>query len=176
MACGTRQLTLIALWCLMALGSTSLAACSEEEQTQGADIQASIGDIEMRGIKLDTPVGGFYEAGSAARLEFAAVNTGREQEELIGVSGPHFTGVVVDGAPSSPPLAVPIPPGETVFSGGDGPVLILTGINQTLSTAKRTPVTFSFRNAGDVTVDVVVSSPLRTTIDRAERARGPLAD
>ncbi|WP_245177072.1 copper chaperone PCu(A)C [Geodermatophilus sp. DF01-2] len=93
------------------------------------------------------------------------------------MSGPDFTGVVVEGAPSAPPLEIPVPPGETVFSGGSsGPVLILTGIDETLRTAETIPVTFTFRDAGDVTVDAVVSAPLRRTIDRYLREQEPGAN
>ncbi|WP_147251831.1 hypothetical protein [Blastococcus sp. TF02-8] len=153
---------------LLMAGGT--AGCGERTYTRAPDVQASVGDIEMRDIKLAPPPEGVYEVSSAARLEFAVVNTGRAEEKLIGVTGPDFSDVVVDGAPSDGALSIAIRPGETIFSGDSGDrVLILTGINATLRTAKYLPITFTFAGAGDATVDAVVSSPLRLTLDRALR-------
>ncbi|TFV63963.1 copper chaperone PCu(A)C [Geodermatophilus sp. DF01-2] len=169
------RLVHITTGCLLLVASVGVTACGEEAYTRAPDVEASVGDMELRDIQLAPPPEGVYEGGSAARLEFAMVNTGREEDQLVGVSGPDFAGVVVDGAPGSSSLPIPIPPGETVFSGGPtGPVLILTGIDETLRTAESMPVTFTFENAGAVTVDAVVSAPLRLTVDRYLREQRQL--
>ncbi|RBY83795.1 hypothetical protein DQ238_01645 [Geodermatophilus sp. TF02-6] len=159
-----------ALGGLLLAASGGTAACAEGTHTRAPQVQASVGDVEMRDIKLAPPPEGVYEVGSAARLEFAVVNKGRAEERLIGVSGPDFQGVVVEGTPGSEPLSIPIAPGETVFSGDSGEfVLVITGIDSTLRTAQSLPVTFTYADAGEATVDAVVSSPLRLTLDRAFR-------
>lgn len=145
-----------------------LSGCGDEEpRLGGPGVEASVGDMELRNIRLDNPPGGIYEIGSAALLGVALVNEGDEDDELIGVSGPDFTGAVVDENPASSTPGVTIPAGETVFTDGpDGPVLVLVGIDETLRSSEFLSVTFTFERAGEVTVDAPVSAPLRLTLDR----------
>ena len=78
-----------------------------------------------------------------------------------------------DPASSDPPITIPA--GGTVFTDGpDGPVLVLVGIDETLRSSESLPVTSTFEEAGEVTVDVPVSAPLRLTLDRflREQAAG----
>ena len=150
--------------------SVALSGCGAEEEEPGAGgpgISASVGDMELRNIRLDNPPAGIYEIGSAALLGVAMVNAGDADERLVGVSGPDFTGVVVDEDPATSSPAVTIPAGETVFSDGpEGPVLVLAEIDETLLSSESLPVTFTFDRAGEVTVDSPVSAPLRLTLDR----------
>jgi periplasmic copper chaperone A len=158
------------------LGSVLIAAavvlsgCGDDEepvQVGGPGVGASAGDMELRNIRLDNPPGGIYEIGSAALLGVAMINQGDEDEQLVGVSGPDFTGVVVDENPATSNPAVTIPAGETIFTDGpDGPVLVLAEIDETLLSAEFLPITFTFERAGKVTVDAPVSAPLRLTLDR----------
>ncbi|MGY2005087.1 copper chaperone PCu(A)C [Blastococcus sp. SYSU DS1024] len=147
-----------------------LAGCGEDESGQrlgGPGVEASVGDIELRNIRLDNPPAGIYEIGTAALLGVAMVNVGDEDDELIGVSGPDFTGAVVNENPASSDPAIRIPAGETVFTDGpDGPVLVLVGMDETLTTGEALEVTFTFERAGEVTVDAPVSAPLRLSLDR----------
>lgn len=81
--------------------------------------------------------------------------------------------VYEDPASSDPPITIPA--GGTVFTDGpDGPVLVLVGIDETLRSSESLPVTSSFEEAGEVTVDVPVSAPLRLPLDRflREQAAG----
>lgn len=152
-----------------------LAGCGGEQAAQpfgGPGVEASVGDVELRNVRLDNPPAGIYEIGSAALLGVAMINGGNEDDLLIGVSGPDFTGVVVDENPASSNPAVPVPAGETVYTDGpDGPVLVLADIDETLRTAQSLPVTFTFERAGEVTVEAPVSAPLRLTLDRFLRER-----
>lgn len=103
------------------------------------------------------------------------VNEGDEDEQLVGVSGPDSTGAVVDENPASSDPAITIPAGGTVFiDGPDGPVLVLVGIDETLRSSESLPITSTLEEAGEVTVDVPVSAPLRLTLDRwlREQAAG----
>jgi hypothetical protein len=147
-----------------------LSGCGDDEQpvqVGGPGVEASVGDMDLRNIRLDNPPGGIYELGSAALLGVAMVNNGDDDEQLVGVSGPDFTGVVVDEKPASSNPAVTIPAGATVFTDGpDGPVLVLAEIDETLLSSESLPVTFTFERAGKVTVKAPVSAPLRLTLDR----------
>ena len=146
-----------------------LAGCGEEPEPRlgGPGVETSVGDMELRNIRLDNPPAGIYEVGSAALLGVAMVNGGDEEDELVGVSGPDFTGAVVDENPASSDPGIVIPAGETVFTDGpDGPVLVLVGIDDTLTSGQFLEVTFTFERAGEVTVEAPVSAPLRLTLDR----------
>ncbi|CCH88480.1 conserved exported protein of unknown function [Modestobacter italicus] len=147
-----------------------LTGCGSDERpvrVGGPGVEASVGDMELRNIRLDNPPEGIYPIGSAALLGVAMVNEGTEDEQLIGVTGPDFTGVVVDENPASSDPAITIPAGETVFTDGpDGPVLVLAEIDETLRTAEYLSITFTFDRAGEVTVKAPVSAPLRLTLDR----------
>ncbi|CCH88450.1 conserved exported protein of unknown function [Modestobacter italicus] len=153
------------------LASAVLAGCGQDEQPSqsfgGPGVEASVGKMELRNIRLDNPPAGIYEIGSAALLGVAMVNEGSEDDQLVGVSGPDFTGAVTNENPASSDPAIPVPAGKTVFTDGpDGPVLVLVGIGETLTTGKYLRVTFTFQRAGTVTVDAPVSAPLRLTLDR----------
>lgn len=157
---------------------SALTACGEddpEEGPGGPGVAASVGDMDLRNVRLDNPPDGVYEIGSAALLGVAMVNNGDEDDELIGVSGPDFTGAVVDENSASSTPGIVVPEGETVFTDGpEGPVLVLVGIDETLRTSESLEITFTFEQAGEVTVDAPVSAPLRLTLDRflREQAAG----
>lgn len=147
-----------------------LAGCSGQEdvvRVGGPGVEASVGDMELRNIRLDNPPAGIYGIGSAALLGVAMVNDGGDDDRLVGVTGPDFTGAVVDENPASSDPGITIPAGETVFTDGpDGPVLVLVGIDETLVSSESLEVTFTFEEAGEVTVEAPVSAPLRLTLDR----------
>ncbi|TKJ22199.1 hypothetical protein A6V29_06625 [Blastococcus sp. CCUG 61487] len=153
------------------LSPVVLAGCGGDdagEELGGPGVEASVGDMELRNIRLDNPPAGIYQIGTAALLGVAMVNTGDEADELIEVSGPDFTGAVLDENPESSDPAIRIPAEETVFTDGpDGPVLVLVGIDDpTLTSGQSLEVTFTFDRAGEVTVDAPISAPLRLTLDR----------
>lgn len=152
------------------LAPAVLAGCGSDDSGEalgGPGVEASVGDLELRNIRLDNPPGGIYEIGSAALLGVAMVNDGDEDDTLVGVSGPDFTGAVVDENPAGSNPGITVPAGETVFTDGpDGPVLVLVGIDETLRSSESLEVTLTFEEAGEVTVDAPVSAPLRLTLDR----------
>ena len=123
------------------LASAVLAGCGgDEEPAQplgGPGVEASVGDIELRNIRLDNPPADIYEIGSAALLGVAMVSEGGEDDRLVGVSGPDFTGVAVEEGPPGTEPAIPIPAGGTVFTDGpNGPVPVLAQIDETLRSSE----------------------------------------
>jgi len=155
---------------LVLLSAAGVAACgsTDEEIELGAvGVEAGVGALALRDIELDNPPPGGYETGSAARLNLAIVNQGRQDDYLVDVSGEAFEAVVVDDAEPSTPLRIAIPAGETVYTGGSGEAdLILVGMDESLLVSETVSVTLTFQQAGAVTVDAVVSAPLRLTLDR----------
>lgn len=151
-------------------GATALVACgstAEEIELGAVGVEAEVGELALRDVELDNPPDGVYEIGTAARLNLAVVNRGGEDDELVEVSGPAFDAVVIDDAEPDTQLTITIPAGETVYTGSSGDAdLILVGLDESLLTAETVSVTLTFREAGAVTVDAVVSAPFRLTLDR----------
>jgi copper(I)-binding protein len=92
-------------------------------------------------------------------------NNSSAGDALIGITTPaanmpmlHET-VVMDGIASMPhAMSIPVPAGETVALSPGGYHGMLMGLATALKEGDRFPVTLTFENAGDVTVDVDVLS------------------
>lgn len=168
MSLGRRPRTLVLSVLAVALAA-GLSGCGADEEPQlgAVGVEAAVGDLALRDVELDNPPDGVYEVGSAARLNLAIVNQGRADDHLVAVSGPNFDGVAIDDAEAGTPLRITIPAGGTVYTGTSGEAdLILIGMDEALLSAETIPVTFTFEEAGSVTVGAVVSAPLRLTLNR----------
>ena len=154
---------------------------TQERDRVGA--MAQVGDIVLRQVAVTYPEGGRYEAGDDAPLRLAIVNTGVEDDTLIEVTGEGFgeatisageepaststvppnTGGGVTGsteAPTGDDGELEIPAGTTVFLGEDeGPAITLTDLDEELTTGGLVELTFTFENAGEVTLTVPVATP-----------------
>lgn len=92
-------------------------------------------------------------------------NNGSADDALISITTPaanmpmlHET-VVADGIASMPhAMSIPVPAGETVALSPGGYHGMLMGLATALKEGDRFPVTLTFENAGEVTVDVDVLS------------------
>jgi hypothetical protein len=92
-------------------------------------------------------------------------NNGSADDALISITTPaadtpmlHET-VVTDGIASMPhAMSIPVPAGETVALSPGGYHGMLMGLATVLKEGDRFPVTLTFENVGDVTVDVDVLS------------------
>ena len=155
------------------LSPVALSACSAgqvtqtntQEQNFGAQIDA--GSLSLRALELPYPTGGTYPVGSEARLLGAVVSTADTPDTLVGITGDAFTEVeVVDPAaaaaapaPGAAPagISIPVPAdGALYLSNGQGPAVTLIGLTEELGVGQYIDVTFTFTNAGDVTVSVPV--------------------
>jgi copper(I)-binding protein len=164
------------------LSPVALSACSAGQvtqtntQEQNVGNEADAGPLNLRALELPYPTGGSYPSGSDARLLGAVVSTADSDDTLVGISGDAFTDVeVVDPNAAAPAdgaapagISLPVPANGTLFLGtGQGPTVTLVGLADQLGVGQYVDVTFSFKNAGDVTVQVPVGTSGRD-LPRAE--------
>lgn len=147
----------------------ALAACSTEEplsvpgpEVSGGAIgpdEAVTGDLSVLQVQLEYPLDGAYEEGEDARLFLGIANSGGVDDELVDVTGPFADAVDDDGGE----VDVPVPADDNVYVGAEGaPTLTLVGLEESLRSSQSIPVTFVFREAGEVTVDAMVSAERQT--------------
>jgi len=146
--------------------------------------EVRVGDLTLRGIQLAYPTNGSYAPGDDAELQMSMVNSGSEDDALIGIKGTGFAEVRVTGAASGTVVASPsagatttpppapattsggaravditIPANSSVFLGENAPTITLVALGQPLTPAQTLDLTFTFRKAGTVTVAVPVAVP-----------------
>ncbi len=156
----------------LVLSPVALSACSAgqvaQTATQERDIrggQADLGDIHLRTASTAYPESGLYEEGGDAELEIAIGNSGAADDELVDISGPGFRSYTVElplaaaGQVEVSDEGFTIPAGQNVYVGESGPVVVLEGLTEEITPAQALEVTFTFREAGEVTVPVLVGTP-----------------
>ena len=62
-------------------------------------------------------------------------------------------------ASGSTSVDIPIPSDSTVFLGQNAPTVTLVGLGRSLTVGQSLSITFTFRKAGEVTLDVTVAAP-----------------
>jgi copper(I)-binding protein len=161
---------------VLLLSPVALSACSAgqvaqtETQEQNVGNSADVGTLNLRALQLAYPTGGVYPAGSDARLLGAIVSTASSDDTLVSIAGDGFSSVeVVDpnaaasgASTGSGSLNLTVPAGGTLFlSNGTGPAVTLVGLSEELGVAQSLDVTFTFQQAGEVTVAVPVGVATR---------------
>ncbi len=156
---------------VLVLSPAVLSACSAgqiaQTATQARDIrggQADVGDISLRTASTAYPQSGAYEAGGDARLLVVIANSGSSDDVLTDISGEGFSSVqITDPASTSEgeTTEITIPAGQNVYIGDGGPSVTLVGLDETLTPAQSLDVTMTFRDAGEVTLPVLVGTPSR---------------
>ncbi|SCX39264.1 Protein of unknown function [Klenkia marina] len=153
---------------VLVLSPVALSACSAgqiaQTATQDRDIrggQADVGDIHLRTATTAYPQNGVYAEGGDARLLVAIANSGQADDELVDISGPGFESVEIldPQSESESPTGFVIPAGQNVYVGDGGPAVTLVGLTEEITPAQSLEVTFTFRDAGEVTVPVLVGTP-----------------
>ena len=115
-------------------------------------------DIDLQQVQLEYPLDTLYEEGEDARLLMAITNTGEEPATLVAISGPDFGGVAVERTDGEG-LPLEVDADDDPYIGAEGPPNVtLLDLERSLRSAQSIPVTFTFAEAGEVTVDVVVSA------------------
>jgi copper(I)-binding protein len=172
---------------VLLLSPVVLSACSAGQVTQTATqerdktgAQAQVGDISLRQAELLHPRGGSYERGDDADLQVAIINGGTEPDTLVRVGGDGFGSAEIQGpatgtgtssaasssaatttAPTSTASrssVIEIPTGASIFVGGSDYSITLKNLAEPLTTGQYLEVTFTFKNAGDVTLPVTVAT------------------
>ena len=152
---------------LVMVASLTLSGCAAGKYSQTADqvaaidgANATVGDIAVLNVRLAPTEGEGYPAGSDARLLLWISNDGLETDTLSGVSTPAAESVQISGDPTLL--------GQTLTDFGTeaGNRLTVTGFLEDLYYGVSIPVTFSFANAGTVTVNVPIEVPLTRSTDR----------
>ncbi|MEU4214141.1 copper chaperone PCu(A)C [Actinoplanes sp. NPDC026623] len=129
---------------------------------------ARVGSILLRSVHIEAPPDARYRVGDDARVWFTALNQGTYPDVLRSLTSPYArTGQVrwdddCDGTatvvpalvlrPAKPNLAQS-PPGVPPF---DAYHARLVGLNRAVLAGTTIPVTFTFDDAGSVTVDALV--------------------
>jgi copper(I)-binding protein len=161
---------------VLLLSPVALAACSAGQVTQTASQQqnlgnsADVGQLHLRALELPYPTGGAYAQGTDARLLGAIASSASSEDTLVSIEGDFESVEVVDPsatasatagtAPSS--LALTVPAGGTLFIGnGTGPSITLVGLTKDVGVGQYVSVTFTFEQAGAVTVAVPVGTSAR---------------
>jgi len=166
---------------VLLLSPVALSACSAGQVTQTATqerdktgAQAEVGDIAIREAKLAAPSGGGgYESGDDADLQVAFVNRGDKADTLTGVDAKGFASAEIANTASrissttgstAATDQIKIPAGGAVFVGQQNSdyTITLSGLDDSLNTGQYVEVTFTFENAGDVTLPITVANPPRT--------------
>ncbi len=115
-------------------------------------------DVSLLQVQLEYPLDGVYEAGEDARLFMAVSNTGGDPVELTDISGPDFGGVRVTTEEGTG-LPLTVDPQDNLYVGAEGPLEVtLLDLGRELRSSESIPVTFTFADAGEATVDVRVSA------------------
>jgi copper(I)-binding protein len=151
-----------------------LAACGEDEdnpmqdderEVQGGAVGPDVmvnEDLELLQVQLEYPLDGEYEEGEDARLFFAVANTGTDPARLTDISGPDFSGVEVETADGSG-LPLQVDADDNLYVGAEGPPdVTLLDLDRSLRSSQSIPVTFTFAEAREVTVDVMVAAEGQT--------------
>jgi copper(I)-binding protein len=162
---------------VLLLSPVALAACSAGQvaqtatQEQNLGNQADVGDLNLRALELPYPTGGVYSSGGSARLLGAVASSAATDDTLVSIEGDAFDSVeVVDPSAAAPAgagtgsdsLNLTVPAGQTLFIGnGTGPSVTLVGLSEELGVGQYVDVTFTFEQAGEVTVPVPVATASR---------------
>jgi copper(I)-binding protein len=157
---------------VLLLSPLALSACSAGQITQTAGQErdkvgamAEVGQINLRAVEFASPRGGVYENGDDVELRMAIVNESQEDDALVDISGEGFGEVEIDdGSATSSGSGsgadeIEIPADDVVYIDGEDLTVTLTDIDESLTTGQSLELTFTFENAGEVTVPVIVSAP-----------------
>lgn len=141
---------------------------------------ADLGSMQIRDAYLGAPALGVYGLGTDARLYLTIVNQGARPDALSAVSSTAASSVTLASdttAPATPavdptatvgtapglpapgvslPLQIPVV--APVQLEPSGQYLLLQGLKRRLFAAAYAPVTFTFDNAGSITLDVPVDT------------------
>lgn len=158
-----------------------LVGCSAGQITQTdsqvAAVDGAYGDIgttiALRDVQIPFPASshGTYPTGSSVPVLLTITNQGASADELIAVTSPAASQVLVSGTTTIPPgtnvtstLGSTLPTSPLVV----GQLRIVLTTTRPLSAGLNTPVTFVFRKAGEVTLPVPMATPADSVREAVE--------
>jgi len=170
---GARTAPAVAVCLVAGLALTGCGAGQiAQTATQRAAVDGASGDagdgIALRDVLMppSPDPGGSYPVGSNVTVRATIINSGGEADELVAVTSPMAGRVQVSGS-------VRIPPRRNVVSDTDssaprspllvGTLQIVVVTSHVLRPGLNTPMTFQFRNAGQVTLPVPQAGPAQRT-------------
>lgn len=116
---------------------------------------ASVGQLELRNVRIEPPARGEDELSGEATASLAVVNTGTRGDELVSVSTPAATTVDLRGAEGANLDAVAIPPRSVL--GNTDLRIALRSLTAPLRPGQTIEMTFVFRDNGRRTLQVPVA-------------------
>jgi hypothetical protein len=158
--------------CLVA--GLALTGCGAGQIAQTATQQAAVDgasgdagdDIALRGVRMPSSPNpsGSYPVGSNVPVLATIINSGGEADELVAVTSPMAGRVQVSGTVRIPPrrniVSDPSAPRSPLVAGKLEIVVVTAHV---LRPGLNTPMTFQFRNAGQVTLPVPQVEPAQET-------------
>jgi copper(I)-binding protein len=161
---GAVATVLVTLLVLAGCGSVQAGSPHLDRAEIGPDgVSGQVGQIRLLDVSITSPGprGSVHIAGDDAALLLTIANDGKAADVLIRAGADVARRTVFrdgDAAPN-PRLEVPVASRSVaVLSEVTGPHLELTQLHQTLPSGSHIPVTFEFRDAGSVTLDVPVAA------------------
>ncbi|MGH3155750.1 MAG: copper chaperone PCu(A)C [Streptosporangiaceae bacterium] len=124
-----------------------------EFHPQSVGVDTAVHGIQIIDAFVLGAPNGSLAAGQSAGLFVAFYNQGRSADRLIGVTA---SGVAKSVLLSGGATGVSLPVKQAVDLTGPKPVLVLSGLLHALAAGTTVHVTFSFENAGSVTLDLPV--------------------
>ena len=125
--------------------------------------RAEVGDDQPARDATGRPARRQLRPGRRRRTPDGHHQQGQEDDTLTDISGDGFGDYEIDDDPPDPPAGPSRPrstsPPATVFADGENLTITLTDLDESLTTGQTLDVTFTFENAGEVTVPVTVSTP-----------------
>jgi copper(I)-binding protein len=152
---------------ILAAVTLALSGCAAGQVSQTADQVAAIdgangtvGDVAVLNARLAPTAREDYPAGSDARLLLWISNDSLNPDTLTGVSTSSAQSVDIVGDP--------VVPGQSLadFATEEGTEVVVTGFLQDQYYGQSIPMTFSFANAGSLTLNIPIEVPAERSTDR----------
>jgi copper(I)-binding protein len=134
-------------------------------------VDGQVGQLRLLSVAIAAPGarGSMHLAGDSAALFLTIANDGKAEDVLAGARADVARQVVfrIGDASPDPYLRLAVPSGDvTALREVTGPHLELSGLRETLRSGFSVPVTFEFRDAGSVTLNVPIRTYTDVPIDR----------
>lgn len=162
-----------------------LAACGADAlptETPGPEVDGGnagpdemvTDEVTLADVELPYPADGVWSAGEDVPLNFALTNTGSEPVALESLTGEDFADVLVSTENSGMDPMLEVAGDDNLYVGAtDLPSVLLLDLDRDLRSSQSIPVTFTFGNGQEVTVDAVVAAATGTDVPEPDEDPTP---